>query len=269
MRIAWYGTAALLFEEGETALAFDPFLGIPPDEKHPEERLPGCAEDFRRAGHVFVTHGHFDHILEIPAIFRGTGAKIHATRTPCETLLREGVPREALRPLSPGDEVQVGPFRIRAFQGRHCRFDGKLVLKTLFSGRTLRRAGHMLRLLRWNGRYPEKGETLFYELACGEKRVQIMGSLGLDPAVAYPTGADLLILPLQGRSDLLSAGREIVERLRPKEVVLDHYDDSFPPMTGRVEVKEFEKLIGERCGVPCRALEKDRPIDWERSGHRG
>ena len=104
------------------------------------------------------------------------------------------------------------------------------------------------------------GETVFYEVSAEGKRVQIMGSLGLDPNTDYPTGADVLILPFQGRSDLEAYAAPIVRSLAPKQVLLDHYDDSFPPMTTQVETARFEALLTREYGIPCSALRKNETI---------
>ena len=87
----------------------------------------------------------------------------------------------------------------------------------------------------------------------------ILGSLGLDPETVYPQGADLLILPFQGKSDLSAAALPVVKRLRPKSVLLDHYDDSFPPMSAEIDTRAFCELM-EKRGVPCRAFRKGEPI---------
>ncbi len=261
MKLTWRGTAALLLSAENTLLAFDPFLGIPAGEAHPDRTSLPCAEVFREARYVFVTHGHFDHILQIPALCGPGESVIYATKTPCATLEKNGFPKARLHLISPGMTIGAGAFTVRAFQGRHCRFDAPLILGMIRSSRVWKNLSHMLRLLRWNSLFLENGETLFYELtACG-KRVQIMGSMGLDPAVEYPTGADALILPYQGRSDLPVWGASLVARLKPKRVYLDHYDDSFPPMTSRVDTAPFEALLAQRYGIPCRPLRLNETID--------
>ena len=106
----------------------------------------------------------------------------------------------------------------------------------------------------------EKGEILFYQVTAGGRRIQVMGSLGLDPAVDYPTGADALILPSQGRSDLAECGWPLVARLRPKAVYLDHYDNSFPPLTAAIDPQPFIDRLTAR-GIPCRALEPFTTIE--------
>ena len=232
MKLHWFTTAAFTLTEGDTAIAFDPFLGLPLKARWPD--LDRAA--FGGASAVFVTHGHFDHILELPALLAGSPAPIYATATPCKTLQRHGVSADRLRTIRPGETVTVGPFSITAFPGRHCTFDKPLIRQT------------------------ERGETLLYEVRADGKRIQILGSLGLCPAVAYPTGADALILPYQGRSDLVTYGWPLVERLAPRAVYLDHYDDSFPPLTAAIDTTPFCDLLTAR-GIPCRALVPLETID--------
>ena len=97
MQLTWMGTAALLLRQDETTLAVDPFPGLPLEE--PVDRAVP-AEDRRRfqeAGHVLVTHGHFDHIQFIPALYREKTCPVFATVTPCRTMADHGLPRERLR----------------------------------------------------------------------------------------------------------------------------------------------------------------------------
>lgn len=254
MKLCWFSTAAFTLRSGETTVAFDPFLGLPLGKRWPD--LTGTA--FRDASAVFVTHGHVDHILEIPALLAGSKVPVYATGTPCRTLRKHGVSPDRLRRIRPGETAAVGPFAVTAFQGRHCRFDGPLIRQTV--PRLCRHPLRAARLLLYVAEYPEKGETLFYEVTAGGRRIQVMGSLGLCPEVDYPTGADALILPYQGRSDLVTCGWDLVQRLKPKAVYLDHYDDSFPPMTAAVDTKPFIDLLTAH-GIPCRALVPNTTIE--------
>ena len=273
MTIEWMTTAALVIKEQELVIAFDPFLelqlpGIRLHTDAGKEYSAGSPADrYRQASHVFVTHGHFDHILSIPEIYRGSGAVIHSTRTPLRSLRKSGVPEKQLSLICPGDIVRLrcgpdgtGLVEVEAFQGRHCRFDAGIIRKTVLSKRFFRYPGRMLKIAALSCRFRENGEILVYEIRCGGKRIQIMGSMNLDPAVDYPGEADLLILPLQGRSDQDTYALGIVERLRPRRVLLDHYDDSFPPMSSRVDTAGFEKNLAERS-IRCEKLVRGTIIE--------
>ncbi len=256
LTLTWYGTASLVIQAQGERVAFDPFAGIPIGRREQKRQLERVKPAASAASHVFVTHGHLDHICHIPDFYADGSARIYATGLPCRTLRREGLPPEQLVQIGPGWQGNVGPFTLRAWQSRHCKFDLPLILNTIFSPGPWLHLPHLLRLGRLNRRYPEGGEILFYQLGYGPMRVQIMGSLGLDPQVSYPTGADLLVLPFQGRSDLERYAMGIVERLRPRAIALDHWDDSFPPLSSTVETGKFQRRVEENMGIPC------RPLQW-------
>lgn len=265
MELTWYGTACVVLREGEETIAFDPFCGVAPGQlKHPPEHLPDEAA-LRAAGHIFITHGHFDHISHLPRLYRDSQSAVYCTCTPAQTLLRRGLPQARLRIIEPGWSGRVGPFFIQALQGRHCKFDGPLVRKTVLSRRFFRHPGHLLRLLATHLSCPEKGETLFYQVTCGALRVQIMGSMGLDVDTVYPTGADVLILPLQGRSDQDTYALELARRLQPKSIILDHFDDSYPPITGEVEPSGLVENVRRELGISCRVPSRGETISLQKA----
>jgi hypothetical protein len=274
LRLTWYGTAGLLFQCGSTVIAFDPFYPMPVggfSRRHAPAARPNAAvvhasscsvagNAYQKASDVFVTHGHFDHIYQIPSIYRNCPVTVHCTKTPMKTLRKHGFPEEKLHEIAPRWTGTVGPFTLRAYQGRHCHFDWPLLRKTIFCRRFWRHPIHLLQLLSVHLRFPQKNEILFYELSCSGKRVQIMGSMNLDSDTCYPTGADVLILPLQGRSDQDSYALNIVKRLQPKSVLLDHYDDAFPPMSDTVDTSGFERNVRELFGISCIPLEIKKEI---------
>lgn len=251
MKLSWYGTASVMLESEGYRLMFDPFLTIPLHETYCRRKLH--AVKYRTADAVLVTHGHFDHILDIPRLYRDSDTKIYATKTPCKTLLSRDVSRDQLRVIVPGAVFALGPFTIRVFQGRHCRFNAGVVLKTVFKPDTLRNPKRLFELLKLNHLYQENGETMFYEIEAEGKRVQLMGSMGLDIDTVYPTGADALILPFQGTSCPARTVAPIIMKLRPKAIYLDHYDDAFPPMSSHIETLDFTAALSAN-GIPAAAM---------------
>ena len=59
--------------------------------------------------------------------------------------------------------------------------------------------------------------------------------MNLRDEVMYPTGADVLVLPYAGWVDNLPPAVRVIERLQPKRVLLDHWDDTFPPLSSSVD----------------------------------
>lgn len=256
MQLTWYGTASLILQEGDTAIAFDPFCGLPVHAiAHPANPMP-YEKDFRKIPYVFVTHGHLDHIYHIPQIYRDASVVVHCTSAPKRTLLKHGFPAGNIQEIAPGWCGKYGPFEITAYQSRHCVYDLPLLRHTIFCRRFWAHPVHLVRLLTTHILYREKGEILFYEIVCHGLRIQIMGSMNLDPDTEYPTGADMLILPLQGRSDQDIYALKLVKRLKPKSILLDHYDNTFPPLSDDIDTSGFICNVREQFGIPCQPLKK-------------
>jgi len=260
MKIEWHGTAALTIESGGVMLAADPFIGMPFGMRDAERLKTDRAKVFRQADAVLVTHGHFDHIYDIPAIYGGTDTPIYATKTPVKTMTEKGIDPAQLRMLTPGESFTTGDFRITAYQSRHCTFDLAVILQTVFRKATVRHPISLIKLLRLNKAYPENGETLLYMIEAEGKRIQLMGSMGMAEGVSYPVGADLLILPFQGTGDPARTVRPIVDRLKPKAILLDHYDDAFPPMSALIRTDPFTREMTDK-GIPCEAAQVGRIIE--------
>lgn len=252
MQLTWYGTASLLLQDEDITLAFDPFCGLP-------ETLP-YKEEFRRASYVFVTHGHFDHIYHIPALYENLPVQIFCTAAPEKSLRKREIPSEKICRIFAGWEGRIGSFRITAYQSRHCRFDLPLLYRTIFCARFWKHPAQLLKLVSANLRYREKREILFYEISCRGLRIQIMGSMNLDKDTEYPVGADILILPLQGRSDQDEYALQFVKRLMPKHIFLDHCDDTFPPFSNDIDTSGFIQNVRKYLGIPCEMLPKGRPV---------
>ena len=253
MKITWFGTASLAVETEGERLLIDPFFPFPgsPTRVAPDA-YDACAD-------IPVTHGHFDHIMSLPRLTASQARRVYCTGTPFETLLRHGVPREQLVRIHPGDAFRVAGMRVTAFQSRHVRYDRTILRRTLLSPRMLRHARNLPRAVRGFLAYPENGETLGFLIEGAGKRLFVMGSLNLDDATDYPTGADILVLPYQGTSDLLTPAAAIVDRLKPRAVLLDHWDDAFPPVSNTVDTSDILRRFAGT--LPVHRLEPGQALE--------
>lgn len=232
MDIKWFGTATLSFSSGGESILFDPFLPL-------NSKLPApSVEELAALGDIFITHGHFDHLMHVPQVVRAGEAVVHCCKTAAESLYREGVPENRIVVIKPGDKFKKGPFDITVYRGQHIRFDLPLIIKTLISRRCLSNFAALRMLLRESKLYPE-GEVLVYRIVADGKTVLHLGSLNLDSSEEYPAGMDLLTLPFQGRSDLNTYALKFIERLKPKALYLHHFDDAFPPVSSPVDTASF------------------------------
>ncbi len=242
MKLTWYGTASLVIETQKAVLAFDPYLKELPKTEENEAAKEARLAVFKRQKNVFITHGHLDHFSHVKKIYKDVDCKIYLTKSPYRSIIGKNFTKDKLFMIAPGDEITVGDVKIFVKKGKHIQFvngeTAKIIRKNFF-----KRFKALVKIGFLYFKYPERGEIVLYELHCEGKVVQIMGSAGLLDGVDYTVGADVLILPHQGRNDIDEHNEKIVEKLKPKRILLDHYDDSFPPYSKDVFVDGFcEKM---------------------------
>lgn len=230
MRLIWHGTASVEAVCGKGRILFDPFVP-----------LMGSAvnvkiEEFDSFSHIFVTHGHIDHITDLPEIVRrNPDAVIHCTGTPYRTLVKKGVPIKNLALMRYGDVMLVNGFTVRAYHGKHAVLPS-FTLGLFADWMRSPQRGNIPYIAYQFATCPENDETVFYQIEADGKTVCLMGSMNMRDEVEYPAGADLLVLPYNGWVDNYTPAVRFIEKLAPKRVLLDHYDNTFPPLTTELDL---------------------------------
>src|SRR5437773_11532896 len=88
VRVTYLGTNGYQFEAASHALLVDPYfsrigwakviLGVP-IQPNDSRVVAGMKQLARRPDAILVTHGHFDHLLDVPVIMRRTNAQLIAS----------------------------------------------------------------------------------------------------------------------------------------------------------------------------------------------
>lgn len=240
--ITWYGTNSVRITAGDSMLLIDPFFPFP------ESRVRVAADAFAGCSRILVSHGHFDHISSIPSLVRHD-TLISCTNAPYRSLCRMGVAETHLQCIKAGDTFLAGDFRITAIKGKHSRLGNGDILKMLCSKHILQNRKGLLKKLLMIAACREKQESICYLIEIFSRRILILGSLALAADTVYPKGVDLALFPYQGFGSLCEIAADIYEQLRPKAVLLTHFDDSFPPFSSEVDTTEFAEFMKNRTAV--------------------
>ncbi|MFA5903787.1 MAG: MBL fold metallo-hydrolase [Desulfobacula sp.] len=234
MEMTWLGTAGFQISTGKSVFLIDPYLSRNSKAVPKQDLTPS---DILTASNIFISHAHFDHILDVPQIALQTGAGIYCSDTAADYFIRSGTDKEKVKPVLSDRMVFKFPeFTAQAFFSEHVRFDLPLVLSTLMKINI--RFFRYLPLIR---NFP-CGQVLSWRFYIEGRVIQFFGSAGSSPGELEKMRdipVDILMLPLQGHSDIIKIGLDYVNHLKPAIVIPHHYDSFFPPISKTVDITPF------------------------------
>lgn len=175
-----------------------------------------------RADYILVDHTHHDHILDVPAIAKATGAQVLGSRSSCNFVRSRGVPEHQVREVRPGDHLRLGSFAVDVRLSRHVHLFGS---RRLMNGTMAPDAGPC-----WFWQFLQDGPLIF-RLSCGG------ASLWYHPTSTYRDGdlkggppADTLIVGVTGEPLTVPKARGLLEESQARRVLPTHYDNFFQPI---------------------------------------
>jgi L-ascorbate metabolism protein UlaG (beta-lactamase superfamily) len=240
MEIQWLGTAGFRIKFQDQVILVDPYLSRNPDASPVQTLDP---KDIEAASHIFISHGHFDHLLDVPSIASRTKAVVYCSREAADSLEKAGLNKDQIQQISTDKwEGRFDTFQARAFFSRHVKFDKKLLFSTLWKINV--KIPRYLPLLK---EYP-CGQVLSWQFSIGGKIIHFFGSAGssMDELARLGKGPiDILLVPLQGHSDICNIAARYVKILHPKLVIPHHQDDFFPPISRQVKITPFVERVKE------------------------
>lgn len=235
----WLGTAGFRITYGDEVILIDPYLSRN-EWARPVQGLSPA--DMADADYIFLSHGHFDHLADVPAIVEASGARVYCSDVAAATLVGKGVPESSITELYGGKALELDGFEVKTATCPHIRFDIKLLLKTV------PRVVPEIRRLLPHVRGMPAGPVLIFTLQFEGLSVMHLGSLGVTPAMARKVGlgpVDILMPPLQGHTDICRLAAELTRELAPRAVIPHHHDDFFPPISQSVDIEHFRQLVGQ------------------------
>jgi L-ascorbate metabolism protein UlaG (beta-lactamase superfamily) len=242
MKLQWLGTAGLAVEANDQSFLIDPYLSSNSQALSAQNLRP---ENIAKAGQIFITHGHFDHLYDVPEIMSQGTASVYCSEIAASSLVNKGVNSDRITVIkADGFSADCGGYRAQAFFSRHIKFDIPLIAKAL-----LRVGTKYSRLAKIIKGYPQ-GQVLSWRFTINGYTMHHFGSGGSTPdelsrLAVYPL--DLLLVPLQGHTHICDIAWEYVRVLKPRLVIPIHHDNFYPPVSEAIDISPFVQKVRKNC----------------------
>ncbi|MCC3763054.1 MBL fold metallo-hydrolase [Glycomyces sp. TRM65418] len=134
VRLRWLGTNAWEFTTATATVLIDPWVSrfptgaYTPEGADPETEIEVhedvIDEHLPRADTILVTHGHWDHIADVPYLAKRTGATVLGTETHLNLMRAMDAPEDQLSQVVGGEYYQFAtdtdaPYTVQVFQSSH------------------------------------------------------------------------------------------------------------------------------------------------------
>jgi L-ascorbate metabolism protein UlaG (beta-lactamase superfamily) len=268
MKITFFGTTTLLFDDGTDQILFDCHFTRPSLPKYlgGSEGTNKEIMDELFAWHhidrlkaIFISHTHHDHVMDAPYAALKTGAVIYGSSSAMNVAKGGDVPESQQVCFKAGETYTVGQYKIQVLASKHSK-------PTAFNNDLGVPIDHPIVQPAKLHDYKEGGSYDFYVEAEG-KKILIRPSFNYIEGQLNGYQCDVLFLGIfgLGKADRQTETiffHETVEKVRPALIVPLHWDNFFVPLdkptVGMLPVIEkteesFFKLA-KRCeayGINC------------------
>jgi len=271
MKITYLGTTVLLFDDGEDQILFDAHITRTPilraftgklktDTAMADRLIERYGIDRLRA--IFVSHSHFDHVMDMPYFANRCGADVYGSASTLNVARGGGVPEEKLSLFDLENVCGIGRYRITVLKSLHSKarwYNDDL-------GQTI---DEPLNQPARKNAYKEGGSYDFVVENDG-KRYLIRPSFNSIPGQLDGIKADVFFAGIGGLSKASDEERkaffaETVDKVEPRLVIPVHWDNFFVSLDRKVQgMPKFAEdsrasltILKEECaarGIPCRVV---------------
>ncbi|MCR6488917.1 MBL fold metallo-hydrolase [Amycolatopsis sp. OK19-0408] len=238
MSLRWWGNNGWEIRVGGKTILIDPWLtrfktgtytpaGADPHTPLSVNRalIDGYLDrGFLRADHILVTHGHYDHLTDVPYLAQRTGATVFGTETHLSLMAALGAPEDQLAIASGGEDLTFDGYSIRILRSLHSA-TGERARVPFPGSRPLSR--------RDRPRVIEdlvEGGTLAYAVSGGGASVVNFGGSNYIESELAGLRPDVACVPVGGAKVTQYVPRLLRALGNPRFVAATHWDDFDLPL---------------------------------------
>ncbi len=263
MKVTFFGTTTLLFDDGKDQILFDCHFTRPSllkyiagsemtDTKLADELLSLHKVDRLKA--IFVSHTHHDHVMDVPYVAKKTGAVVYGSSSAMNVCKGQDVDEKQLVEYHAEDSFTIGDYKIKVIKSLH----SKPTILNNDLGQTIDEPLQQPCKLR---DYKEGGSYDFYVEHQGKKYL-IRPSFNYIEHQLDGYTCDVLFLGVAGlgKADAATEAKffeETVAKTKPQLIIPLHWDNFFSrldvPAKGMIPLVEKTEVVFFKVAKYCEA----------------
>ena len=247
LTLRWFGNNSWELTAGENTVLVDPWLtrfrtgtytAAGSDPTTPITVDTALLDKYvTKADAIVVTHGHFDHLPDVPHIATRTAATVFGNESHCNMLRALGAPAAQLNEVRGGERVSYGGYRIDVVPSLHSLTGPRA--RVPFPGSRLGAVPPTPRTIA----DLVEGGTLAYEITMGGRSVLALGGANYVEQELAGRRPDAVLIPVGGGSVPDYVPRLLELLGHPGTVLPTHWDDFDQPLEKpAVDTGGLEKL---------------------------
>ncbi|MDR1630509.1 MAG: hypothetical protein LBS36_09925, partial [Oscillospiraceae bacterium] len=148
--------------------------------------------------------------------------------------------------IAQDDDFQIGAFHVRSIRSCHISFDFYYIAKNAISPGFYAGLPRVFQSLHQFSKTPLGDECVEFLLEAGGERLLLAASLGEDDSIAHPQDVDVFVMPYNGRWYLNEHMMKHVRQIRPKKIIMSHFDAAFPPLCLDSKPERFVSFMKQK-----------------------
>ncbi len=276
MKVTFFGTTTLLFDDGKDQILFDCHFTRPSLVKYIcsgiEATDEALADEMIKKHHIdrlkaiFVSHTHHDHVMDVPYTAKKTGALVYGSSSAMNVCRGGNVEEDHLIEFKANETYQVGDYKITVLASLH----SKPTILNNDLGQTIDTPLAQPAKLR---DFKEGGSFDFY-VETKEKTYLIRPSFNYIEGQLDGYKADVLFLGVAGlaKADEKTEEtffKETAEKVSPKLIVPLHWDNFFSrldkPTVGMPSLIEKTPVVFFKMAKYCEEHDIDFVVQIPRT----
>ena len=267
MKVTYFGTTMLLFDDGTDQILFDCHITRPSIPKFlfkkikPNHDLANAVINnycINRLKAIFISHSHYDHVLDASYFSNRCNSDIYGSKSTINVCKGDNVEENKLH-IFDDSTYTIGKFKITVIKSKHS--------KPKFFNNDIGKTIDEPLIIPARARKYKEGGSYDFLIEHNKKKYLIRPSYSHVEGELNKVKADVLFLGISGLSkdnkdNINTFFRETVDKVKAKKVIPIHWDNFFKPLYKKS--KGLPRLF-ENTKKSIKILEKEcinRNIDY-------